>query len=289
MTTPVRASGESTSRVVASTQRPPSVLPSWSVVSLVFRASLTEMLRRRTFVFLALVCAIPLGLTLLWRMLAPEQFGAEVYFTNLVSTLYLQLLVYVVALAFGIPTVHSEVQGRTITYLFTRPIRKIDIFTGRLLAVQLTAGGLLAASLVVCFALMVAGNFEVVTFEFVKAYVNHVFLVLAATVCATAVCAVFGVAFSRPVVWGMLYAFGWELAVSKFPSQLQNYTINFHIRNLLLDDADVESKLLDAFRVLLTQEAEVPGWASAFALTAMLVAAVAVGGFLFSRKEYVIS
>ena len=125
--------------------------------------------------------------------------------------------------------------------------------------------------------------------EFIKAYVNHVFLVLVATVCITAVCAVFGTAFSRPVVWGMLYAFGWELIVSKFPGKLATWTINFHIRNLFLDTEDLQASLMDAFRMLLTTELKVSGPESTFALTLFLVVAIALGAFLFRRREYVIS
>jgi ABC-type transport system involved in multi-copper enzyme maturation permease subunit len=258
------------------------------VVGLIFKASLREMLRRRILLFLALVCSLPLVLVLIWRAFGTAHLPADVFFTNLVSSLYLQVLVYVVGLAFGIPTVHSEVQGRTLTYLFTRPIRKVDIYTGRLLAVQVTAGGLLAASLVGCFMIIVVGNFQALSIEFAKVYVNHVFIVLVATICITGVCAIFGTVFGRPVVWGLLWAFGWELVVSKFPGRLQSFTINFHIRNLMLDAQDIQANIMDAFRMLLTDESQVSATASVLALAAFFVGAIVVGGWLFSRKEYVI-
>jgi hypothetical protein len=260
-----------------------------TVVGLVFAATMREMLRRKTFVFLFLVCSIPMILTMIWRLWGGEEVEASVFFTNLVSALYLQIFVYVVALAFGIPTVHSEVQGRTITYLFTRPVGKVWVYAGKLLAVQLTAGIVLAASLMVCFAVMTAGNFGVITMDFIRAYLNHVFLVLIATVCATGVCAILGTAFSKPIVWGVLYCFGWEAIVSKFPSDLRLYTINFHIRNLLFDNEDVVANVMDFLRNLLTQEAEVSVTVSALALLAFFLGATAFGGWLFGRKEYVIS
>jgi ABC-type transport system involved in multi-copper enzyme maturation permease subunit len=267
---------------------PPRVLPGSTVIPLVFRASMTEMVRRRTFVFMALVCSLPLLLTFIWRSWGTDYFTPVVFFTNLVSSFYLQLLVYVVGLAFGIPAVHAEVQARTLTYLFTRPVRKAHVYTGRLLAVQLTAGGLLAASLVVCFAVMVVGNLDALSIEFVKVYVNHVFIVLVATVCITAVCAIWGTALRRPVVWGLLWAFGWESIVSKFPGRLQEFTINFHIRNLLLGQADIQRSLVDAFRMLLTDQTSVSPWVSILALLTFLMLSIAAGGLVFSRREYVI-
>lgn len=277
-----------TARQSAEVSGPPPVLPWLTVIPLVFKASLTEMVRRRVFVFMALICAIPVLLALFWRVWGTEHLTPVVFFTNLVSSFYLQLLVYVVGLAFGIPTVHAEVQARTLTYLFTRPVHKRDVYTGRLLAVQTTAGGLLAASLVVCFAIMVVGNAGALSFEFVKVYVNHVLIVLVATICITAVCAIWGTAFRWPVVWGLMWAFGWESIVSKFPATVHAFTINFHIRNLLLDEADIQSSLMDAFRMLLTDEAAVAPWVSAVTLAGFLVLAVALGGAVFSRREYVI-
>lgn len=267
----------------------PRTVPGPVVVGLVFGASMREMLRRKTFVFLFLVCAIPLILTWFWRMWGMDTFDADEVFTNLVSGLYLQIFVYVVALAFGIPTVHSEIEGRTITYLFTRPVDKLWIYAGRLLSVQLTAGLVLAASLVVCFAVMTVGNFEALTVDFIKAYLNHVVLVLAATVCATGICAILGTAFKKPIGWAIVWAFGWEVTVGKLPSTLSHYTINFHVRNLLLDDEDVVNQLMGFLRDLLAREVEVSALASSAALLAFFVGATLIGGAIFSRKEYVIS
>ena len=268
---------------------PPKTVTPPVVVGLVFAASMREMLRRKTFVFLFLICAIPLILTWFWRMWGMETFDASEVFTNLVSGLYLQIFVYVVALAFGIPTVHSEIEGRTITYLFTRPIDKLWIYAGRLLAVQLTAGLVLAASLIVCFAVMTVGNFQAITVDFIKAYLNHVTLVLVATVCATGVCAILGTAFRKPIGWAIVWAFGWEVTVAKLPSTLAHYTINFHVRNLLLDDEDVLNQLMGFLREWLARDVEVSTLGSVAALMAFFVGATLVGGTIFSRKEYVIS
>jgi len=266
----------------------PRTVPGPLVAGLVCAASLKEMIRRRTFVFLFLVCSIPFILSMIWRTWGQELDPIQ-FFTGLVSLVYLQILVYIVALAFGVPAINSEVQGRTITYLFTRPIDKLWIYAGRLLAVQLTGGVLLALSLVLCFAVMTLGNFEIVTLDFIKAYMNHVLLVLVATVCLTGVCAIFGAAFNRPIVWAIIYCFGWEAVISKFPADLRLYTVNFHIRNLLFDDEDIVANLLDILEGLLVSNAEVSSLTSSAALMAIFIGATVVGGLVFGRKEYVIN
>ncbi len=269
--------------------QPPGLVPFGQVYRLVFAASVKDLIRRRRLVFIGLVCILPLLVTAMWRAFGGEHLSAEMFFSNLVSLLYLQLLIYIVALAFGVPTVHDEVEGRTITYLFTRPVSRVAVYAGRLTAVQLLAGSLLALSLVVCFGLMVIGNPGVLDLEFIRVYVNHVLIILFSTIVLTGLFSILGVAFQRPLVWGIVYAFGWEGVVAKVPGRLQTWTLDFHIRNLIMGEEDVQKGLLDTFRHLLTDQAEVSAWVSFAVLTVALVVFVYVGGVLFSRKEYVIN
>jgi ABC-2 type transport system permease protein len=279
----------STSHAAPDAPSPPAMVPFAEVYRLVFAASVKELVRRRRLVFIGLVCILPLLVTLMWRNFGMSQFTGEMFFSNLVSLLYLQLLIYIVALAFGVPTVHDEVEGRTITYLFTRPVSRIAVYAGRLTAVQLLAGSLLALSLVVCFAIMVVGNPGVLTLEFVKVYINHVLIILFSTIVLTGLFAIMGVVFRRPLVWGIAYAFGWEGVVAKVPGRLQTWTLDFHIRNLVMGNEDVQKGLLDAFRELLTDAAQISPWTSFAVLAVALVLFIYVGGLIFSRKEYVIN
>lgn len=267
----------------------PAVLAAPLTTYLVFRVAIRELVRRRTLVFLGFLCLLPIAITLFWRTWGTDAVEADQFFTNLVALLYLKVLVYVVGLSFGIPTINSEVQGRTLTYLLTRPVNKIFVYAGRLLAVQLTAGGLLAASLVGCFAIIVAGNFDTVSVEFLKTYLNHVLIVLLATVCVTAVGGIFGTALRRPELFAIGFVFVWDIPVSTFVGKLKAWTLQFHFNNLLLSDDNVQEILLDAFRALLSDDFAVAGWVSAVVLVFVLVGSMLLGGWIFSRKEYVIS
>jgi hypothetical protein len=231
---------------------------------------------------------LPLFFTAIWRAWGTEFLGVDDMLTNLVSSLYLSVLVYLVGIAFGVPTVHDEVEGRTLTYLLTRPISRIAVYSGRLAAVQLLAGVLLAFSLVACFMFAVVGNEGALTLDLVQAYVNHVWVILLATVLMVGLFAVIGTLFKRPLVWSFLYAFAWEGIVSKVPGRLQTWTLDFHLRNLLLREDDVQASLLDTLQALLVQNIEVSAWASLAVLLLALVGFSWLGGWIFSRKEYVI-
>jgi ABC-2 type transport system permease protein len=272
---------------------PPAMVPFQTVFQLVFVASVKELIRRRRLVFIGLAGLLPLLFVAVWRAWGAEPndilyLDAGSLLTNLVSSLYLGVLVYLVGIAFGVPTVHDEVEGRTLTYLLTRPISRIAVYAGRLAAVQLLAGVLLALSLVACFLFAVAGNEGVLTFDLIKAYVNHVWVILLATVIMVGLFAVIGTVFRRPLVWSFLYAFAWEGIVSKVPGRLQTWTLDFHLRNLLLREDDVQASLLDGLKALLIEEVEISAWASLGILIVALVGFSLLGGWIFSRREYVI-
>ena len=274
--------------VMEATTVPPMV-PFDTVFRLVFAHSVRDLVRRRRLVFVAFAGLLPILLTALWRTHGMELFDAQTFFSNLVGTLYLSILVYLVGLAFGVPTIHDEVEGRTITYLLTRPISRIAVYAGRLAAVQVLAAVLLALSLVVCFMAIVIGNFGALNVEFMKVYANHVWIVLLATMVFTGLFAVFGVLFKRPLVWGVAYAFAWEGVVSKVPGQMQTWTLEFHVRNVMMRDREVQGSVMDFLRRLMMESAEVAPGVSVTVLVLALIAFSILGGVIFGRREYVVN
>lgn len=264
----------------------PPLVPAPTVVGLVFRATLRELARRRRVLLMGLIALLPIALTLLWSSIGREHIPATAFFNNLVALLYLQVLVYLVGLAFGVPTLHDEIEGRTLTYLITRPLSRTAVYAGKLLAVQVLAAGMLALSLVGCFAIMVVGEPGLLTLDFLKLYANHVWVVLLGTACLTAIFAAFGTIAKRPLMLSLLYAFAWETAVSRVPGNLQTWTVSFHVRNLAINEADIERSLFDLVRQLLGKEVSVSGPESLAVLAGVLVVATLAGGWIFGRKEY---
>lgn len=267
----------------------PQMVPFATVFRLVFVHAIRDLIRRRRLVFIGFAGLLPLLLTMLWRNQGMELFTAPAFFSNLVGTLYLSILVYLVGLAFGVPTIHDEVEGRTITYLLTRPISRVAVYAGRLAAVQVLAAVLLALSLVLCFLFIVAGNFGAINAEFLQQYFNHVWIVLLATMVFTGLFAVFGVLFQRPLVWGVAYAFAWEGVVSKVPGRMQTWTLEFHVRNVMMRDDDVQGSVIEFLRRLVVDNAEVGPWTSVGILLVALVAFSIIGGVIFGRREYVVN
>ena len=67
-----------TSATVTATDRP---LSAGVTIPLIFRATVSEMIRRRILVFLGLICAIPLTLALIWRLFGMDFMDADQFFS----------------------------------------------------------------------------------------------------------------------------------------------------------------------------------------------------------------
>ena len=112
-----------------------------TAVLLICRLELRTLLRSvRTWVAAAIALLIT-GIAILAGGAAP----AERIFSGM-SVMTLQIIAPLVGLVLGSVVISEEVEARTITYIFTRPIHRSALFLGRWLAVGLVASVLLGAS-----------------------------------------------------------------------------------------------------------------------------------------------
>ena len=98
------------------------------------RHAASDALRsKRTLVLLA-VAALPLLPLLLGDADKDGNLPAEVYHTAILLIAY-QLVVPFSALLLGVAVIGDEIEGRTITYLYTRPVGRGTLYLGRLLGI----------------------------------------------------------------------------------------------------------------------------------------------------------
>src|SRR5688572_15543038 len=110
----------------------------------VFDLSLGEMLWSRRTVFMALVVGGPVLLALIVK--AVELFGMSALRVNgqrvagigifgvMIWMLFLRFIVPVLGVFYGTALMADEVEDKTITYLFTRPIPRGAVLVGKFLA-----------------------------------------------------------------------------------------------------------------------------------------------------------
>ena len=136
----------------------------WTAAFRVFDLSLGTMLWSRRTIFLGLLVGSPLALGLLFRIL--ESFGigprmgqnlipGATVFGGMIWLLYLRFIVPVLGVFYGTALVADEVEDKTITYLFVRPVSRSAILAGKYLAYLATTVFVVLPSVVLLYLLVV--------------------------------------------------------------------------------------------------------------------------------------
>lgn len=238
-----------------------------------------EILAGKKVWLAALLAAFPVALSLViqraggWSDLDPEvaTYGPPIYLFLLHPTLTGALL----SLLYGTAIVNADIERKTVTYLFTRPLAKWKIVAAKYAAVS----GFLALpttlSLLASWAILggpggarLLGGLELATLGGTLAY----------TAVFTAIGAIFR---NRPLVVGILYAFVVEGVLSFLPALINTITVTYYLRSVVSRSIGLElppeldrlvggASLLEAFAVLL----------------GVAAAALTVASVVVTRREY---
>lgn len=259
----------------------------------VFELSLGEMLWSRRTIFMGLVVGLPVLLALVIR--AFDMAGASglrinnmavdgpAIFGLMIWAFFLKFSVPVLGVFYGTSLVADEVEDKTITYLFTRPIAREAVLVGKYLAYVACTVCVVLPSLVLVWLLVIpmggslGGNF----IDLVK----DLGIVAVGLAVYGALFAFIGARFKRPLLMGLVFVFGWEQVILAFPGYLKQFSVAYYLQGLVphaMPNDGFASMMQSIFR-------ETPGLgASLFWLTAILVVFLALAARIVARREYVL-
>lgn len=261
----------------------------------IFDLSLGEMLWSRRSLLLALIVGGPVVLAAAIRTVVtiePEAFprmnglavGGPTIFGMMIWLLYVRFVVPVLGVFYGTSLIADEVEDRTITYLFTRPIPRGAVVIGKYLA-YLACTVLLVLPSVVLVYFLVAPLGGGSIGESVPMLLSDLGLIGAGLAAYGAVFAVVGATFRRPVVAGLIFAFGWEPAVLFVPGYLKQLTVGYYLQGLVPHGMPQDSAVAGVLQAF----ADPP---AAGVAVAALAAITGIGLWLAARtvetREYVL-
>lgn len=207
----------------------------------VFDLSLGEMLWSRRTIFMALVVGAPVCMALVIRlaillsgsagrvngiaMTGPAIFGAMIWI------MYLRVTVPILAIFYGTSLIADEVEDKTITYLFTRPVRRGAVLLGKYLAYFVVTSFVVLPSVVLVYLLLAPINGSLGA-SFVP-LLTDLGLLAVGLGAYGALFAFIGAQFKRPLLTGLIFVFGWEQAALLFPGYLKKFTIAYYVQALV--------------------------------------------------------
>jgi ABC-2 type transport system permease protein len=279
----------------------PSTAPGLLVSALrVFDLSIGEMLWSRRTIFMGLVVGAPIAIALILRLVValgapimdesigggsstPVRMTGPAIFGLMVWVFYLRFIVPVLGIFYGTSLIADEVEDKTITYLFTRPVRRGAVLLGKYIAYLVCTIFVVLPSVTIVYLLVVPlrGSLGGSFLDLVK---DLALLALGLAVYG-ALFAFVGAKFKRPLLVGLIFIFGWEQAALAFPGYLKKFTIAYYIQGLVphaMPNDGVVGLLQGIFR-------ESPGLGASLMWLALIwVVCLTLAAWVVERREYVL-
>jgi ABC-type transport system involved in multi-copper enzyme maturation permease subunit len=197
---------------------------------------------------------------------------------------YLRFSVPVLGAFYGTALIADEVEDKTITFLFTRPISRASVLVGKFLAYLACTMLVVLPSVSVVWMLvspMGGGSLGATFMDLAK----DLPILAAGLAVYGAVFALVGSMFKRPLLTGLIFVFGFEPAVLVFPGYLKKFTVAYYLQGLVpqaMPNDSIISLVQEIFR-------EYPSLlTSLVALTAITLVSLWLAARMVTNKEYIL-
>lgn len=259
-------------------------LPLYAGARGVFGLTLEGMLWSRRSLLVAVLVGLPVAFGVMYRAVLaaklPARVGGFDLYGAIVAFYFVRNALPLVALFYATALVADEVEGKTITFLLSRPLRRPSILIGKFAAYAATALSLALPCLVASFFLLASAQGG----EGLAARVPDLLRDLGASALALlsygALFTLFGVLLRRPVIPGLLFLFVWEL-VANLPGYMPRLTITAYLRSLIR-----HRPLDEGFAELFGQTLPAPLCLGV--LGGVVAVCLAAAAWIFSRREFVL-
>ena len=260
----------------------------------IFDLSLGQMLWSRRSVFLGILLGGPVVLAALIAVLTRTSLGAfringaavggATIFGMIIWLLYIRFILPILGVFYGTSLIADEVDDKTITYLFTRPIPRSAVLLGKYLAYLACTVLLVLPSVMLVYFLIVPVGGGSIAAAFPSLVMDFGMLIVGLATYG-AVFSLVGARVKRPLVVGLVFAFGWEPTVLLFPGYLKRATVAYYLQALVTHEMPQDS----AVSLLMQVFHEVPSVAtSLLSLATMVALTLWLAGRAVEGREYVL-
>jgi ABC-2 type transport system permease protein len=259
----------------------------------IFDLSLGELIWSRRTIFMALVVGAPVVLATVARIVqasgvAPLRInGTRVdaisVFGMIIWVLFLRFIIPVLGVFYGTSLVADEVEDKTITYLFTRPLRRGAVLLGKYLAYLACTMLVVLPSVMIVYFMLVPISEVARSFPALMTDLGLLALGIAAY---GAVFTMVGAWLKRPLVVGLVYVFGWEQFAMLMPGYLRRFTVAYYLQALVPHAMPADEGISSLLRSILTETTSTP--LSLFVLLTITAGSLALAMRIIERREYVL-
>ena len=267
----------------------------------IYDLSLGQMLWSRRTVFMALIVGGPVFVALLLRTLMamdllmaqgvingrPVTLDGPAMFGVMIWGFYLQFSVPLLGMFYGTALIADEVEDKTITYLFTRPVSRGAVLVGKYLAYLGCTGLVVLPSVMLVFFLVVPLEGGSIGTSFPDLVKDLALLAVGLAVYG-ALFALVGAWFKRPLLTGLVFIFVWEPIIVFVPGYMKRFTVSYYIQGLVPHAIPQDGVVTAILSALQANEVVPSVAASLIGLSVILAGGLWLATWLVERREYVL-
>jgi ABC-2 type transport system permease protein len=259
----------------------------------VFDLSVGQMLWSRRTVFMALVVGLPVVIAIVVRLLVEvgvpvmrvgrAPIGGGVVFGLMMWGFFVRFATPVLGIFYGTALIADEVDDKTITYLFTRPVPRAAVLLGKYLAYLACTIGVVLPSVVLVWLLVAPINGSLA--EGFTSLIQDLGILAAGLAVYGAVFALVGATVKRPLVFGLGFVFGWETLALALPGFLKRATVAYYLQGLVPHTMPSDSPMV-VLQTMFREVMSVPG--SLASLATIGAVCLWLAARVVTNREYVL-
>lgn len=258
----------------------------WRDVTTIAYVTLDILFWSKKTIFVVLLSMIVLGMAVVGRVvlalnLVPTALPSGQVFGTLMATAVIRFLVIFITLFYGTALISEEVEGRTLTYLFMRPIPKPTIMLGKYLALTWIGAIMVIPTVIFSYLILYLGADRIAFFQDLRILIRDIGIVFLALLAYGSFFSLLGAWLKHSILVGLAYAFGWEGIVALLPGFTRKLTITHYVQSIFPHE-----DTLGAISMMIGQRTE-PAEAivTLVLLTTFLLAAASL---ILREKEFVL-
>jgi ABC-type transport system involved in multi-copper enzyme maturation permease subunit len=250
---------------------------------LFFTTHLVRMLWTKRVILCAVLAAIPCAIAAIVSSL-PKSPAREEVFMYPAWFLLLQVITPLLSLVMGSAVISEEIDDRTISFPFSRPAPRASLLIGRWAASALALVVLLGASASALAIISTSVGSAPASLLLTADLITPIIIAsILGGLVYSALFATIGVFLRHPMIVGLAYCFVIEALAANLPGRTRSLAVQHYLRGYVAGGSDLWTQINeDLFKTYDSQSASLIG------LTVILFAALGLGSWAISRKEYVL-
>ncbi len=253
----------------------------------VLLSTLREAAQPRRLAVTFLLVFLPAIIGLGWKLIAgAERFDAPEIYNTLAAVLVFGFILTILSVLYGTGALSQEIEGRTIVYLLTRPMPRWQILLAKF------AGAWVAITVTTCLSLLLLGV-AVFGGKLPATFFQDLRILPLGALAYAGLFLMVATLLSRPLIFGLFFAFLWESWVPLLPGGFARLSIMAYLRTLaphLKETAETtgaEEGQRNAVSLLTSfTPTEIPTSHAWITLAGIIVATVTLAMVFFSTREY---